>query len=101
MSGKRTLSSLQKTQLMLTSVPSRTLLIPMEVHSPDGLIRFNTPVNWIVPMGSIIDYVVSWLRLPTGNWRAYIGDTNMDVHDVLFDVYKEGESCTIILKQGK
>ena len=58
-------------QLMLTSVPSRTLLIPIEVHGPDGLIRFNTPINWIVPMGSIIDYVVSWLRLPTGNWRAY------------------------------
>ena len=38
---------------------------PIEVHSPDGLIRFNTPVKWIVPIGSIIDYVVSWLRLPT------------------------------------
>lgn len=100
-SGKRTLSSLKKTQLMLTSVPTRTLLVPIEVHSPDGLIRFNTPINWIVPMGSIIDYVVSWLRLPVGNWRAYIGDVSMDVHDVIFDVYEEGESCTIILKQGK
>ena len=72
-SGRRTLSSLQQTQLMLTSVPTRTLLIPIEVHSPDGLIRFNTPLNWIVPMGSIIDYVVSWLRLPTRNMACVCG----------------------------
>lgn len=100
-SGKKTLSSLGTQQLMLASVPARTLLLPVEVHGPDGLIRFNTPVNWIVPMGSVIDYVVSWLRLPAGNWRVYVGDTSMDVHDVLFDVYKEDEACVLTLKPVK
>ena len=100
-SGKRTLSSMNTNQLMLASVPSRTLVMPIEVHGPDGLVRFNTPINWIVPMGSIIDYVVSWLRLPDGNWHASIGEVRMDVHDVLFDVYEEGAACVVILKQGK
>ena len=100
-SGKRTLSSLGTQQLMLASVPSRTILLPIEVHSPEGLIRFNTPVNWIVPMGTVIDYVVSWLRLPVANWRVYVGDVSMDVHDVLFDVYKESDDCVITLKPAK
>lgn len=100
-SGKRTLSSLGTQQLMLASVPSRTILLPIEVHSPEGLIRFNTPVNWIVPMGTVIDYVVSWLRLPVANWRVDVGDVSMDVHDVLFDVYKESDDCVITLKPAK
>jgi hypothetical protein len=99
-SGRRTLASFNATQLMLTSVPSRTLLVPIEVHSPDGLVRFNTPINWVVSMGAVIDYVVSWLRLPAGNWSVFVGDIQMDVHDVLFDVYNESEPCVIALKQN-
>ena len=52
-------------------------------------------------MGSIIDYVVSWLRLPSGTWHISVGDVRMDPHDVLFDVYTDGEACTITLKKGK
>ena len=100
-SGQRRLKSFERQSVMLGSVPSRTLLLPIEVHTSDGVTRFNSPVNWIVSMGSIIDYMVSWLRITSAGWTVYINDHRMDVHDVLFDVYAEGKPCTIILKQSK
>ena len=99
-SGQRRLNSFERQTVMLGSVPSRTLLLPIEVHTSDGVTRFNSPVNWIVSMGSMIDYIVSWLRIPNAGWTVYINDHRMDVHDVLFDVYAEGKPCTIILKQS-
>ncbi len=100
-SGRRRLKTFSGQTLMLGSVPSRTILLPVEVHTPDGIVRFNTPVNWVVSMGSIIDYMVSWLRLPVGGWTVQIGEHSMDAHDVLFDIYEEGASYTMVFTRTK
>ncbi len=98
-SGQRRLNSFASTSLMLGSVPSRTLLMPVEIHGTEGLIQLTTPINWIVSFGSMIDYLVSWLRLSATGWQVYVNQQKVDVHDVLFDVYQEGEPCTIVLRQ--
>ncbi len=100
-SGRRRLKTFGGQTLMLGSVPSRTILLPIEVHTSDGIVRFNTPVNWVVSMGSIIDYMVSWLRLPVGGWSVQVGGHAMDAHDVLFDIYEEGESYTMVFTRAK
>lgn len=100
-SGRRRLKTFDGQTLMLGSVPSRTILLPIELHTSDGIVRFNTPVNWVVSMGSIIDYMVSWLRLPAGGWTVQVGGHSMDAHDVLFDIYEEGESYTMVFTRAK
>ena len=95
-SGRRTLASLKSDQLMLGSVSSRMLTVTLRIHTEDNMIQFITPINWVVPVGSIIDHLVSWLRLPHTGWRLKVGEQVLDAHDTIFDVYEEG--CDMVVE---
>ena len=75
--------------LLLRSVPNSMRQMTIQIQGKETFMQFSTPISVIVPASSIIDYLVSWLRLPQGNWLLFLVQGNqmveMENSEVLFD----------------
>jgi hypothetical protein len=75
--------------LLLRSVPNSMRQMTIQIQGKETFMQFSTPISVIVPASSIVDYLVSWLRLPQGNWILFVVQGNqmveMENSEVLFD----------------
>ena len=100
-SGRRTVGSFNSRKLLLGSVPSRLLMCTISVQTDDGIIQYNAPINWIVPAASMLDHIVSWLRLNGVGWTISVDGQEMEPHDVLFDVVNTEHNVVLIVQQKR
>ena len=100
-SGRRSIKSFKSRKLQLGSIPSRILMCTIQVDTEEGSIYFNTPVNWIVPISSLLDHIVSWLRLSGTDWKMSVGEEQMNPHDVLFDVVESERNIVLRVHQKR
>jgi hypothetical protein len=101
-SGRLKMTSFSpKKVIMLCSVPNEVRLMNIEVQTEDDIHQFLAPVGLATSMGSIVDHLVSWLRLGRGNWVVQLDSEEMYSHDILFDVQDSLESSTLrLFKKG-
>ena len=100
-SGRRPIGSFQGRKLLLGSVPSRILMCTIAVHTDEGTIQYNTPINWIVSAASMLDHIVSWLRLTGGGWTLSVNGQQMESHDVLFDMENIEHNVVLTVQQQR
>lgn len=100
-SGRRTVGSFNSRKLLLGSVPSRLLMCTISVQTDEGTIQYNTPINWIVPAASMLDHIISWLRLTGVGWTISVDGQEMEPHDVLFDVVNTEHNVVLIVQQKR
>ena len=90
-----------KQPILLCSVPNTIQLLTFEVWKEEELVRFTAPVGLAVPVSSLLDHLVSWLRLEKSSWQISVGDIVLGPQNILFDVQKQLGTETICLKQKR
>ena len=99
-SGLELMSSFDSKQpILLCSVPNEVRLQTFEVWKDEELMRFMAPVGMAVPISSLLDHLVSWLRLEKTTWQMTIGDIFLEPANILFDVQEQLETNVISLKK--
>jgi hypothetical protein len=51
--------------------------VTFETQGVDVEHRFQSPVSTNVPSAFIVSHLMTWLNLPTGNWKLSIGDVDV------------------------
>ena len=82
-SGHTRMLELPKGTLELSMVPNDTKWVQIEVPSKN--IKLVTSVGIAIPILSIIDHLVCWLKLPRMEWKASVNGVEADYHDILAD----------------
>ena len=77
------MSDLPTGKLTLHMVPNDTKWVQIDVPSKN--IKLVTSVGVALPMLSIIDHLVCWLKLPRAQWKVSVNGQEADYYDILVD----------------
>ncbi|MEC7983850.1 MAG: hypothetical protein VX278_01720 [Myxococcota bacterium] len=83
LSGHTPMSDLPTGTLHLHMVPNDTKWVQIDVPSKN--IKLVTSVGVALPMLSIIDHLVCWLKLPRAQWKVSVNGQEADYYDILVD----------------
>ncbi len=102
-SGRLKMTSFSpKKVILLCSVPNEVKLMNIEVQTENNIHHFIAPVGLAMSMGSIIDHLISWLRLAKGHWVLELDSEELFSHDILFDVREKLDGSTLrLFKKGQ
>ena len=85
--------------LLICTVPNDIAVVDLQVHTDDGIFYLTTPVGLAVSASSLVDYLVSWLRLIQGKWTLHVGDIEMDAYDALCDFDNLADTVLILKRK--
>ena len=98
LSGHTKMADLPKGTLELHMVPNDTKWVQIEVPSKN--IKLVTSVGVALPMLSIIDHLVCWLKLPRTQWKVSVNGHEADYYDILMDFPLNAINSIQLYSQG-
>jgi hypothetical protein len=95
-SGQTKMSQIPKGELSLAIVPNELRWV--EISVPEQGTTVMTSVGSAIPMLSIMDHLVCWLKLSGGDWSILVNGQKTDYYDILDD-FQEQSTYTLTLQR--